>query len=68
MDGGVLDYPTAAGSSGGKNGREKLLLGVWYMFYSKLSVQQTGPQAGRSVLQFHLAIDLLLHGLVRQVV
>ena len=29
------------------------------MFYVKLPIKQTGPRAGRVVLQLHLALDLL---------
>ena len=36
------------------------------MFYGKSYVQQTGPQAGREVLQFHPALEMLHHGPVRQ--
>ena len=36
--------------------------GVWYMFYGKSSVKQTGPQVGHAVLQLHPALDLLYHG------
>ena len=42
-----------------KKGKEKLLQGGWYMFYGKSSVKQTGPQAGREVLQLHPALVLL---------
>ena len=33
--------------------------GVWYIFYGKSPIKQTGPQAGRAVLQLHLALDLI---------
>ena len=32
------------------------------MLYGKLSVKQTGLQAGQAVLQLHPALDLLHHG------
>ena len=51
---------------GGKNRREKLLNGVWYKFYGKLSVCQIDPRAVQVVLQLHLALDLIHHGPVRQ--
>ena len=46
-----------------KEGR-KSYGGVWYWLYGKLP-KQTGPRAGRAVLQLHLALDLLHHGPVR---
>ena len=36
------------------------------MFYSKLSVYQTGLQSGRAVLQLQPALELLHRGPVRQ--
>ena len=66
MAGGVSGYPTAASSSGGRKRKEETPMGGWYMFYGKSSVQHTGPQAGRAVLQLHLSLDLLHHGPVRQ--
>ena len=49
----------------GEKGREKLLRGVWYSLYGKLS-KPTGPRDGRAVLQLHPALDLLHHGPVRK--
>ena len=40
--------------------------GVWYTLYGKLSVCQTGPQAGQAVLQLYPKLDLLHHSPVRQ--
>ena len=40
---GMLGYPMAAVHQEGGNRREKLLRGVWYMFYSKLSIDPMGP-------------------------
>ena len=59
MDGGVLGYPTVAGSSGGrKRKRETPTGGGWYRFYGKLSVNHKVLQAGQAVLQLHPALDL----------
>ena len=33
--------------------------GGWYMLYGKSSVQKTGPQAGRVVLQLYPALNLI---------
>ena len=33
--------------------------GVWYRFYGKSPNKQTGPRAGRAVLQLHPELDLL---------
>ena len=36
------------------------------MLYSKSLIKQTGLQAGRAVLQLHLALDLLHSGPIRK--
>ena len=46
----------------GENVWEKLLQEGWYRLYGKSSVYQTGPRAGRAVMQIHPALELLHHG------
>ena len=40
--------------------------GVWYKFYGKASVWQTGPRTGQAVLQLYPGLELLHHGSVCQ--
>ena len=66
MAGGVLDYLTAAGSSGWRKRKVETPMEGWYKFYGKSLVYHMGLQSGQAVLQLHPALDLIHHRTVRQ--